>query len=110
MPFNVSPFGFGGVPQPTQPLGQRSIVKSTQRPSEYVLDDGTKLIIKPTLIDVKRVEGQWGIDGKPTYIMTLTNVTETESPAKIMRPVPKQPSTRLTKAAKTRKVVRKKQK
>jgi hypothetical protein len=74
-------FGFA---QAATALEPRKIVKAKQRSSEFVLDDGTTLTIRPALIDVKRAKDQWGADGKPLYIMTLTNLTDTDSPPRLL--------------------------
>ena len=83
----IGPTGpsFGFV-QPMTTLEPRKIVDAKQRSSEFVLDDGTTLTIRPVLIDVKRATGQWGTNGKPLYVMALANVTDTNSPSKLMDP------------------------
>jgi hypothetical protein len=89
-PFVPPPFGVMGVPQfPPAVLDARRVVRSSEGWSEYKLDDGTVLKIRSVLVDVKRAKDQYGIDGKPTYFMTLTNVTEATTPARLMRPTPK---------------------
>ena len=77
-------FGFG---QPAHILEPRKIVSAKQRVSEYELDDGTVLTIRPVLIDAKRAKGQWGPNGKPVYILTMTNLNETELPKRLMAPM-----------------------
>jgi hypothetical protein len=85
LPAAINPLAPGfGFAEPITALEPRKILKAEQRSSEFHLDDGTVLTIRPVLIDVKRAKDQWGINGKPIYVMTLTNVTETESPAKLM--------------------------
>jgi hypothetical protein len=76
-------FGFAG---PTSTLEPRKIVTAKQRSSEFILDDGTTLTIRPVLIDAKRAKDQWAPNGKPVYILTFTNLTETDSPPKLMDP------------------------
>ena len=75
-------FGFA----PASALEERKIVSAKQMSSDFVLDDGTTLTVRPVLIDVKRAKDQWGPNGKPMYILTMTNLTETESPRKLMDP------------------------
>jgi hypothetical protein len=84
-PMGTFGFGFG---QPAVSLEQRRIVGRKEGRSEFTLDDGTILRIKPVLVDAKRVHGQYGVDGKPTYVLTVANITETDAPAKLMRHVP----------------------
>jgi hypothetical protein len=74
-----------GFAQPTM-LEPRKIVRADQKSSTFELDDKTTLTIRPVLIDVKRAKDQWDASGKPVYIMTLANVTETDSPSKLMDP------------------------
>ncbi len=84
MPFVPSPQF--GVPPITGQLEQRRITNVKEGISEYTLDDGTVLRVKPAIVDIKRAIDQYGVDGKPLYILTLTNITETASPARLMRP------------------------
>ena len=67
-------------------MEQRGIKTRSEKPSTYKLDDGTTLTVKPTVIDVKRAKDQWGIDGKPVYVLTIANITETTSPPRLMNP------------------------
>ena len=86
MPGAINPFGMPFGLQVPSALETRKIVKATQHTSEFVLEDGTKLTIRPVLIDVKRAKDQWGTNGKPMYVMTVANITETESPPRLMAP------------------------
>ena len=79
----AQPFGWPTTPSATE---SRKIVKADQQTSVFHLDDGTKLTITPVLIDAKRVTNQWGANGKPMYLMTVTNITDTESPPRLMDP------------------------
>lgn len=75
-----------GTPQIMGQLQQRQVTNVKEGVSEYTLDDGTVLKVKPVIVDVKRAIDQYGVDGKPLYILTLTNITETTSPSRLMRP------------------------
>jgi hypothetical protein len=87
MPTAMGPFAQAfGFAQPATTLESRVIVKAKQKSSEFVLDDGTTLTIRPVLIDAKRATDQWAANGKPVYILTLTNLTDTDSPSKLMDP------------------------
>jgi len=67
-------------------LEQRHLTNVKEGVSEYTLDDGTVLKVKPVIVDVKRATDQYGVDGKPLYVLTLTNITETTAPSRLMRP------------------------
>ncbi len=67
-------------------LEQRRIPKLKVATSEYTLDDGSVIRVKPIIVDIKRAIDQYGVDGKPLYILTLTNITETTSPPRLMKP------------------------
>ena len=47
--------------------------------SEYRLDDGTVLRIKPVMIAITRVEGAEALNGEPVYSMKSTLVTDVRS-------------------------------
>ncbi len=56
------------------------VKESTERWSEIELTDGTVLRLKPNVMHVTRIDGQWDPDGNPMYalfsnqVMTVTNV------------------------------------
>ncbi|HUE03011.1 MAG TPA: hypothetical protein VMR62_25810 [Bryobacteraceae bacterium] len=45
------------------------ILESTERWSELTLEDGAVIRIKPMIVGVIRVEGQWDQDGNPVYAL-----------------------------------------
>lgn len=48
--------------------------------SVYELSDGSKLRIKPVVVKVARVEGEYKPDGSPIYTIEAQNVVGIESP------------------------------
>lgn len=47
-----------------------SIKESTERWTEVQLEDGTTLRIKPNVVAVTRIDGQYDQDGNPMYALT----------------------------------------
>lgn len=56
------------------------VLEAKETWSEYSLEDGTILRIKPVMIAVSRVEGEHTPDGDPVYNMKSTLVTDVRSP------------------------------
>lgn len=54
--------------------------ESEENWSVYKLSDGTKLRIKPVVVKVARVKGEYKPDGSPVYTIEAQNVVGTESP------------------------------
>jgi hypothetical protein len=91
----------GVSPPPPQPILQpetvnmlgetkpRKVVRSTVRESEFTLNDGTKLILKPLIGDVRRAVGQYNAAGQPLYFLSIGNSLESRPPKSLMRKVPK---------------------
>jgi hypothetical protein len=80
--FPLQSFAF----DPTGRLEQRHIKGVKEGASEYTLDDGTVLIVKPAVIDVKRASGQWNEQGEPIYVVqAATVVTAKHVPKNLMR-------------------------
>jgi hypothetical protein len=88
------------VPQPPiNPMGetqQRKIVRSRIADSIYTLSDGTKLVLKPLIADVRRAVGQFNSAGQPVYFLTVANSIETRPPKSLMQKRP--PKTKKTKS------------
>ena len=53
--------------------------------SEYRLADGTVLRIKPVMIAVSRIEGEYTLDGDPVYNMKSTLVTDLRAPQELRK-------------------------
>lgn len=50
------------------------VEESTERFSDIKLADGTRIRIKPVVVEVVRADGQWDIEGNPIYVVRSTNV------------------------------------
>lgn len=50
------------------------IEESSEKWSEFKLEDGTIFRIKATLINAVRLEGQFDPQGNPSYVMNITPV------------------------------------
>jgi hypothetical protein len=78
------------------PLGEtkpRKIVRSKVRESEFTLSDGTKLILKPLIGDVRIAVGQYNAVGHPVYFLSIGNTLESKPPKSLVRKTPKAKST-----------------
>ena len=64
------------------------VKEATERWSEITLTDGTVLRVKPNVMHVTRIDGQYDAEGNPMYalfsnqVMTISNV-----PAHLRKPV-----------------------
>ena len=79
-------------PGTINPLGEtqpRKIVKSKIVESIFTLSDGTKLLLKPLIADVRRAVGQFNASGQPLYFLTVANSLETRPPKSLMQKKPK---------------------
>jgi hypothetical protein len=80
--------GLGAI-NPFGPTQQRKIRTSTVKESVFTLNDGTRLIVKPIVSDIRRAVKQYNFDGQPLYFLTLGNTIVTKAPKRLMKPVPK---------------------
>lgn len=63
------------------------IKESTERWSEVQLEDGTTLRIKPNVMVVTRIDGQYDPEGNPVYALTANQVmTVANVPAHLRKP------------------------
>jgi hypothetical protein len=79
-------------PEAINPLGEtqlRRVVKSKIQESEFTLNDGTKLILKPLIGDVRRAVGQYNALGQPLYFLSIGSTLESRPPKSLMRKAPK---------------------
>lgn len=79
-------------PERINPLGEtqpRKIVRSQVRESVFTLNDGTKLILKPLIGDVRRAVGQYNGLGHPVYFLTIGNALQSKPPKSLMKKAPK---------------------
>jgi hypothetical protein len=79
-------------PGTINPLGEtrlRKIVKSKVVESIFTLSDGTKLLLKPLIGDVRRAVGQFNANGQPLYFLSVANTIEARPPKSLMQKKPK---------------------
>ena len=62
------------------------VVESREVWSEYQLQDGTKLRVRPILAGAFRVEGQWMPDGQPVYGVRMSFLIDARAPDTLKRP------------------------
>jgi hypothetical protein len=65
---------------PKGPAEPVDIVSSKDGWSEFTLTDGTVIRAKATILDVKKMVGQYNADGEPVYILQVTMVNQTRVP------------------------------
>jgi len=61
------------------------IVKSDEKWSEVELQDGTTLRLRPNVVQVIRVDGEFDNDGNPAYITRVGNVVVVSSPPELKK-------------------------
>lgn len=54
--------------------------------NEYLLDDSTVIRFKIVVVSVLRVDGEYGIDGQPSYFLKMNNVMNVSAPDELMDP------------------------
>lgn len=63
------------------------LVESVERWTELRLEDGTVLRIKPVVMSISRLEGQYDPDGNPMYaVQAGQTMTMVSSPEHLRRP------------------------
>jgi hypothetical protein len=70
-------------PLPALPQGRMkdvSVVKTKEAWNEFKLSDGTVLLVKPAIVEARRVIGQYNPDGEPLYVISIAMVTRTRAP------------------------------
>ena len=70
-------------PPPSGPLVDGSevpVTETTERWTDVLLEDGTKLRLKPTVLSVIRVDGQFDPDGNPMYMLKSSQVMVADAP------------------------------
>lgn len=83
-PVVINPFG---------PTEQRKITRSKIVESIITLSDGTKLLIKPVVGDIRRAIDQYNQNGEPIYFLALGQTITTKAPKHLMRKSPQEPKT-----------------
>jgi hypothetical protein len=90
-------------PDLTGPSEFCSITSRKETDAEYKLDDGTTLRVRPVIIDVRRLTGQWQPDGDPVYVTKIGFAISTQAPAALRRGAAKALRLRRRKVKKTKK-------
>jgi hypothetical protein len=62
------------------------MLEAKERWNEYRLADGTTLRLKPVMIAIFRVDGEYTPDGEPVYNMKSTLITDVRAPATLAKP------------------------
>jgi hypothetical protein len=68
---------------------QRKITQSKIAESVFSLNDGTKLIVRPLVSDIRRAVKQYNQFGQPLYFLTLGHQIITKAPKKLRKPISK---------------------
>jgi len=64
------------------------VEESTERWSEFKLEDGTTFRVKMTVVSAVRIDGQFDPQGNPNYVMNMTPVIAvTEVPERLRKKV-----------------------
>ena len=61
------------------------IVRSDEPRAEIFLADGTKLLIRTVVMNVKRMDGQYNTDGTPAYAVNHQTIIMVEAPDTLKR-------------------------
>ena len=69
---------------PSEPI---DIVSSKEGWSEYTLEDGTVIRAKGVLLAVKKMTGQFNVEGEPVYVMHLTLVNQARVPEQLKKKI-----------------------
>ena len=72
----INPFG------PTQP---RRITRTRVQDSEFILEDGTKIVVRPVIGDVRRAVDQYNESGEPLYFLTIGQTLTTKAPRSLLK-------------------------
>jgi len=59
-----------------------NVESASERPSEYTLEDGTKLRIKLSLIQVVRLDGEYDAQGNPAYVTQTSQMISVDASGK----------------------------
>jgi len=79
----------GLVINPFGPMQQRKITRSKIVESVVTLSDGTKLLIKPVVGDIRRAVDQYNEKGEPVYFLALGQTITTKAPKRLLKKSPK---------------------
>ena len=92
------------VPDLSGPSEFVSITSHGAEESEFKLADNTILRIRPVLVEVRRLIGQWAPDGDPVYVTKIGFAISTQAPSHLRKggPVKKPRKAPARKSAKKR--------
>ena len=71
----------------------RQIKKSVEQWSEYTLDDGSQISVRPVLVDVERAKNKFTDDGNPLYFLKSALIVNVKSPPRLRKKKPKKRKT-----------------
>lgn len=75
-------------PSPTSPLRTGTEVaarESTERWTEVLLEDGTTLRVKPTVLSAVRIDDAYDADGNPMYALKVSPTAVVSAPENLKR-------------------------
>jgi hypothetical protein len=70
---------------PDGPSELRQVKSAKEEWSEFTLDDGTVLRVKPSVVDARWMKGQFGPDGDPLYLVRTNVVMSTIAPENLRK-------------------------
>lgn len=76
------------VPLPDGRTGEATIMPfqvGGEHWNEYLIDDGTVIRVKPVLMEVLRVDGEYDPQGNPAYVVQAQMITFVSAPEELRR-------------------------
>jgi hypothetical protein len=73
------------LPQGTFDGVDVAIDETTERWTDVTLKDGTTLRVKPSVLTVTRIDGEFDAEGNPMYALTATQVMTVNAPAHLRK-------------------------
>ena len=67
------------------PSEPREVTKSKEAWSEYSLDDGAVLRVRPIVVEARRAKGKFTEEGNPLYYVRIGFILGTRAPARLKR-------------------------
>ena len=86
------------VIDPFGPMQQRRITQSRIASSVFTLDDGTKIVVKPMVGDIRRAIDQYNLEGQPLYFLSLGSTITTLAPKRLLKDAASKGAKRTSKA------------
>jgi hypothetical protein len=85
MPGKKTKVNLQGTSGPEVEGTEVQILESTERWSEFSLDDGTILRVKMTLLSAVRVDGMYDPEGNPQYVINMAPIISVKSSPEELR-------------------------